>query len=115
MCQQCWLEARHPRKVLPFMISGLSQLMESGSLRALKGTPFFRSLSSLRLDLIWVCALEADHLVLHFEGLVWVRGLPSSTLLSSESLTSPEARRSFHSCMVQMEALKSLVESRCFC
>jgi hypothetical protein len=53
-------------------------------------------------------------LVLHFDGLVWVRGLPSSLLVSSESLKSPEARRSFHSWVVPMEAPKSLAETRRF-
>jgi hypothetical protein len=56
----------------------------------------------------------ADHLVLYFDGLCWVPGLPSSSLVSSESLKSSEARRSFHSWVVQMEAPKSLAEARRF-
>jgi hypothetical protein len=93
------------------MSSGSSQSKESGSFKALKGASFFRPLRSFRLDLIWAFALVADHLV--FEGLVWVHGLPSSALVSSESLRSPEVR-SLHSSVVQMEALKSLAESRHF-
>jgi hypothetical protein len=89
------------------MSSGSSQSMESGSFRARKGASFFRPLRSFKLCLICCCALAADHLVLDFEGLVWVRGLPSSTLVSSESLTSPEVRRSLHSSVVHLEAPKS--------
>jgi hypothetical protein len=75
---------------------------------------FFRSFRSLKLDLIWEFALVAGQLVLDFEGLLWVRGLSSSMLVLSESLKSPEARKSFHSCVVLMEAPKSLAESRRF-
>jgi hypothetical protein len=44
------------------------------------------------------------HLVLHFEGLVWTRGFPLTSLASSESLMLPEAQRIFHSFVVHSDA-----------
>jgi hypothetical protein len=53
-----------------------------------------------------------DHLVLRLDGLVWLRGLPSSSLASSEALMSPEARRIFHSFVAHSEVPKSLAEDQ---
>jgi hypothetical protein len=54
-----------------------------------------------------------DHLVLHLDGLVWKRGLPSSSLASSEVLMLPEARRIFHSFVVHSEVPKYFAVDRC--
>jgi hypothetical protein len=53
-----------------------------------------------------------DHLVLRLDGLVWMRGLLSSSLASSEALMLPEAGRIFHSFVVHSEAPKYLAVVR---
>jgi hypothetical protein len=85
------------------MSSGSSQLMESGSFRHLKGSAFAWPWSIPMPVLICLWPRLADHLILHLNGLVWVRGLPSSLLASSEALMSPEASRIFHTWVVHAE------------
>jgi hypothetical protein len=99
-------------KALPFLILGSSQLMDSGSFRHLKGFAFSWSWNIPMPALTYFWLRLEDHLVLCLNGLVWMHGLPSSSLASSEALMSPEVWRIFHSFIAHSEAPKSLAEDQ---
>jgi hypothetical protein len=99
-------------KVLPFMTSGLSQSMESGSFKDLKGASFFRFWRILKLREIDCCVSAADHWALDLEGFVWICGFPSSSLNSFESLALPDVRSILHSSNVHLDAPTSFSAMR---